>query len=487
MSSALKVQPDSHVVDILGNTKGRDQPIMLMEKAVELVSCFDSSVFSDEKTVFLDPFCKAGEVLLAAALRSCLLTKTQHPQLTTKREIFHELYSGRYYAVAPDERHYLLSKRTFYGNINSHNPKVAAQIRCGNYVSETDGRLKRDCFETELKNMIEFIRKSRSNARIVAVGNPPYQESDGGFGGSATAIYNLFVEALMDAPSITEFALVIPSRWFTSGKGVDSFRDRIINSSTIKAIHHFKNSKSVFPTVDVLGGICFLHYKADHKGGVMFHDGEASSVVDLKKHDIILDDPRSYDLVEKLKAAWHGKYVSEIAWTRKPFGLPTDHFKKNDEASSRAADAIPCYSKGRSIRYVRRSEITKNEDKIDQYKVAVQRAYAPGSKLGVRRVTIPKDQIFLITKGEVTTETYNVVGSFKTMKEAERFVRYLQTDFARYLLGLRKVTQDIPKDRWDWVPLVDMNTEWTDELLFDRFQLTKQEREHIKKKVKEWS
>jgi hypothetical protein len=65
--------------------------------------------------------------------------------------------------------------------------------------------------------------------------------------------------------------------------------------------------------------------------------------------------------------------------------------------------------------------------------------------------------------------------------------KYLQSDFARYLLGLRKLTQHIPRDRWSWVPYMNTDKEWTDEKLFHFFKLTQAERDHIKKKVQEWS
>lgn len=138
--------------------------------------------------------------------------------------------------------------------------------------------------------------------------------------------------------------------------------------------------------------------------------------------------------------------------------------------------------KGRKIKYIHRTEIKVNAECIDKWKVAIPGAYATGA----RRCT-PKHQIFLLEKGQVATETYNVIQAFDTKAEAEMLIKYLQTDFARYLLGLRKLTQHIPKDRWAWVPYMGTNKEWTDEKLFDFFKLTKQERGHIKKKVQEWS
>jgi hypothetical protein len=77
--------------------------------------------------------------------------------------------------------------------------------------------------------------------------------------------------------------------------------------------------------------------------------------------------------------------------------------------------------------------------------------------------------------------------AFKTKTEALNFQTYLQTDFARYLLGLRKLTQDIPKDRWNWVPLVDLETNGPIKNSLNILDLTEKEQEHIKKKVQEWS
>lgn len=118
--------------------------------------------------------------------------------------------------------------------------------------------------------MIEYIKSTTKNKRIIAIGNPPYQESDGGFGKSAKSIYDLFTEKLIASPDISEFLLVIPARWFGGGKGLDGFRDQIRTSGRVKSLRYFKNSGEVFPTVDINGGVCFLHYDKQFEGQTTF-------------------------------------------------------------------------------------------------------------------------------------------------------------------------------------------------------------------------
>ena len=329
---ASKIVPsiNSHVIDIFGSTKGRDQPIMLMEKALLLVAQVGEDAFKDPDTVFFDPFCKAGEILLAAAIKLCLIKNRKKKLLSTVEEISDDIYlSNRFFALAPDERHYLLSLRTFYGNEKSHDKKFTKFIKNGNYLSETDGNLKIEKFEKEFKSMIEFIKKTKPNSKIIAIGNPPYQESDGGFGGSAKAIYNFFVENLMESSQISEFVLVIPSRWFAVGKGVDAFREKILKSTEIKTLHYFKRSKDIFPTVDILGGVCFFHYQKNYAGKTSFIDETTSTEITLSEFDIIPDDPKAYPLIRKIKMA-ADKFIScamiksrltddEVRFTRSKF------------------------------------------------------------------------------------------------------------------------------------------------------------------------
>ena len=485
--SALLKQPIAHVVDVLGNVVGRDQPILRMDKALSMVSTLSDSIFSSDDVVFYDPFCKAGELLLSCAYMSCKSKIEANNNLVDVDLIYKEIFeSSKYFALAPDERHHRLSLRTFLGNTNSHKSCHNHIIRNGNYLSEEDGTLNRDIFKKEFDDMIEYIKEKAGSKKIVAVGNPPYQESDGGFGKSAKSIYDHFTNALIESDDISEFVVVIPARWFGGGKGLNSFRDTLRTCQKVKNLRYFKKSNEVFPTVDINGGVCFLHYDSNHNGSTNLTDGVHNVNIPLNTYDIISDDPLGYNLIDKVTSTWTGGYISDVAWARKPFGLSTDYFNKQEiELSENDADAVACLSRNKKIKYANINDISKHEDTINQWKVTVP-AVAGGSK-GNRRSTIPLNQIFMLDPGVISTETYSVIDTFDNEVDAENLIKYLKTDFARYFLGLRKITQHLPRDRWQWVPYVDISQVWTDAKLFKYFKFSQEEIKHIQDKVLEWS
>lgn len=333
--------------------------------------------------------------------------------------------------------------------------------------------------------MINYVRPTLTKKKVIAVGNPPYQESDGGFGKSARNIYPLFVESLMSADQITEFVLIIPARWFAAGKGLENFRTKIKNSVHIQHLRYFEKANELFPSVDINGGVCFLHYNRSFRGKTTFSDGVVSVQTSLSEFDILPDDPLAFSILRKVQKKWQGRFVGDHAWPSKPFGLRTNHFDLHPTLNASNPKAIPVLSKGRKIFYGLRSLILKNEKFINLWKVSVPKA-AGGSK-GKRRSTVPRHQIFLVEPGTITTETYNIIETFSSQKEAENFIKYLQTDFARYLVGLRKMSQDLPPDRWNWVPSLKMNKQWTDETLANYFGLSDEEKNHLRRKVQAWS
>ena len=470
---------NTHVVDILGNTKGRDQPIMKMDKAVELVKCLDREVLKSDDYVFFDPFCKAGEILLATALVRNLYNSEKG--LVSVDQIYKDLYkSNRYFALAPDERHHRLTLRTFLGNEKSHGNSFTQNIKNGDYLSEEDGRLNKEKFEQELKAMLEYIKEKVGNKKVIAVGNPPYQEQYKGDVAGASNIFQIFLEQLIDVKKNCHILLVIPARWYSGGRGLDSFRKKVFNSGKIKLIKDFETSEDIFPTVQIKGGVCFFLYSNEHKGHTNFIKGNESSQISLRGRDFFIRDIHAHSIVEKINKKTK-LFMDSIVWSWEPFGLNSNYFDKNKE-DNESKNTIKCFTKDRSqrIKIISRNKIKKNAKKINEYKVVCPKAIKTGG------VPPSRDQFFILKKEEICTATYNVIGSFETKKDAENLLSYVRTDFVRFLISLLKITHDMIVKTWQCVPAMNVSEKWTDEKLFEYFKLNKEEEKYIRAKAKNW-
>ena len=479
MSATLK-NINTHVVDILGSTKGRDQPIMKMDKAIDLVNCLEPEILESDDHIFFDPFCKAGELLLAIALLSCLKRKKQ--SVVSQKEVVEELYnSNRFFGMAPDERHYFLSLRTFYGNERSHNNRVVKNIINGNYLSENDGRLNESKFKKELEGMIDFIKKESKDKKIIAIGNPPYQEDykNRSKNTGANPIYHIFLDALIRSKSINQFLMVVPSRWFLGGRGqsLRSFASNLKSSGCIKKIYDFKDARIVFPTVEIKGGVCYLYWSSDHKGETLFHsyDNDEKEYVDLRTSQNIIRDKLSRSIVRKIEDK-SPRYISEIAHSWNLFGLSSNYFDKNNECSH--GDLLECFTKRGIIKKIEKTKIKKGIDEIRTYKVACPKAVGRGGD------TYRPDQVFIINKNQVCTETYIIIKCFDKKKDAESFLKYITTSFIRFMVSVKKITQDITKETWSLAPLLDDKMQsWPEKKVYKFFLLSEKEIAHIKSTI----
>ncbi|HBK82043.1 MAG TPA: hypothetical protein DDZ41_00335, partial [Flavobacterium sp.] len=163
----------------------------------------------------------------------------------------------------------------------------------------------------------------------VIVGNPPYQESDGGgMGSSALPLYQKFVYvAKQQQPSF--ISMIIPSRWFTGGRGLDEFRDEMLNDKRIKGITDYLNTKDCFPDVDLKGGVCYFLWDKNYNGKTNVNTYENGSLISNAQRDLLEKGAETFIRYNEAISILHKvqnfneKSFADIVSANDPFGFDT--------------------------------------------------------------------------------------------------------------------------------------------------------------------
>jgi site-specific DNA-methyltransferase (adenine-specific) len=303
----------------------------------------------------------------------------------------------------------------------------------------------------------------------VVIGNPPYQLSDGGAQSSAIPIYQHFVTQAKNLQP-QYIAMIIPSRWFTGGKGLEDFRNEMLHDQQIREIHDFYDARDCFPNVEIKGGVCYFLWKQGSKGKCKvssYSHGEVDSVERPLLEDgveVFIRYNGAIRVIKKVLSLKEPTMADSIS-ARKPFGLSTD-FK--DFQQEKFKGSIKIFANKRTG-YVKKELIKKNVEWIGKHKVIAPYAFGSGdSKSDVLKpLYAPPDSC--------CTETYLVLGAFATETEAKNLISYISTRFFRFLLTQVKNTQHATSRVYVFVPLQDFVTEWTDERLYEKYKLSSSE------------
>lgn len=318
----------------------------------------------------------------------------------------------------------------------------------------------------------------------VIIGNPPYQLNDGGgTGTSASPIYHQFVQQTMSLEP-KYFVMVIPARWYAGGKGLNEFRNEMLNCSQIKTLHDFPSATDVFPGVDIAGGVCFFLWSKNSKGDceVINHLGDelVSNTRQLNEFPTFIRDNKSISIVRKIQKATKSldRNLSESISPRKPFGLSSTY--------KPTKSGIPCWFTqkiGKS--YASEKDVTDNLDILNKWKVLIPFAPIAGQTDFTKPIGFYYDANTRIAQpGECCTETYLVASSFSTKREAENFKSYLFTKLVRFLLLQAVTSQNITRQYFYLIPdLIKYDVTYTDSYLMKQWNLSPNDWEVIDKRI----
>lgn len=449
--------------------------------------------------------------LLDIASKSGEYAVSLYKRLTSELGYEHEDVKDIIYSIPTSSIAYEFTRR-FYEilELNVENIAVGFDaydlIDVKNDKDEVDyerisGILKQEKLFSKIKLKDEIKAGEKTVKFGAIIGNPPYQISDGGAQASAKPIYQFFV-LLGKRLSNRYSCYITPTRWFAGGKGLDEFRDMMLRDETIKELHDFLTPEDVFPNTNNRGGVCYFISDTSKIGEnvkfVTHKNNRKISEIDrpllIDGVDIFLRDNSGIDIINKFNNYGCNSYLEEIISARKPFGLDGNFISsekfKNDKAG--IVNPLKCYGKSQKIGFIDNDIIKKNKNWIKSWKVFTPYANNIGTELND-----DNQNSFVGEPGSVCTETFLAIGADLNLSEeaAKNLSVYLKTKFARYLHSLAKISQHGTKQTYRFVPMQDFteksDIDWStpidniDEQLFDKYNLSKEEREHIKKSIKD--
>ena len=336
----------------------------------------------------------------------------------------------------------------------------------------------------------------------IIVGNPPYQQSDGGAQASARPIYHLFVDIAKQL-NPNYISVIMPTRWFAGGRGLNEFREQMLKDIHISELHDFLKPELIFQNINLRGGICYFLWNKGFDNSsdltkVFTYKDDLTPIIhnrNLKTEDSNIFIRHSLAIAMLNKISSYPKFESfenHISALR-PFGF-RGYFtkdKKFRDSNKGLQNPVICYGKGKKIGYLEKNEITRNTEWIDKYKVFTPRANNIGTELNDDNLNT-----FVGNPNTICTESYIVVGINLELDKssATNLCKYFTTKFARFQHSVGKASQDATSKTYKFIPMQnftsDSDIDWSkstveiDRQLYAKYKLTNEEILFIESMIK---
>ena len=467
-----------------------------------------ADIWSDSSVRFLDPFTKSGIFLREIATR---LIKGLEAEIPDLQERVDHILTKQVYGIAITRLTSLLARRSLYCSKYANGPHSVStkfENESGNIWFERTEHTWRDgkCIfcnasqkDYDRGDRLEtyayaLIHTDDPKDRItdffgdkmqfdVIIGNPPYQLGQSGgeaVGGFAMPVYHKFVQSAKELDP-KYIVMVTPSRWFAGGRGLDEFRSEMLADKRISRLVDFPDASEAFAGTQIKGGVSYFLWDSswdDDCEVSTVHGGELTSPPmkrSLCSYDILVRRNEAVPILQKVLALTEEEGVGNLA--RKvspiqPFSIRTNFRGAKDRAG--LYRPVRVIGNGGDT-FIERADVPRNEAWVDQWKVLLGRAYGAGDGFPHQIYNYP-----IVAEPEsCCSETYLVIDRFSDEKSARHFAQYLRTKFVRFLVSLRKNTQDIYSERFLFVPDLPMDEDWNDQILYEKYGINEDERAFI--------
>ena len=468
----------------------------------QMLDMLPQELFRNPDTTFLDPACKTGVFLREIAKR---LIKGLEPQFPDLQERIDHIFHKQLFGIAITELTSLLSRRGVYcskypnsefsvsyfdtaeGNIRykriPHTWKDGRCIYCGASQKEYD---RGEALESHAYEFIHTITPEKlfDMKFDVIIGNPPYQLSDGGAQASAKSIYHLFVmQAMKLQPRY--LSMIIPARWYTNGKGkdIDEFRYLMLNCNQISNLVDYANSADCFPGVTIAGGVCYFLWERDYKGECKVinktQQTETIATRYLGEFNILVRNNIAINIIEKLKINNQLSFSQQV----KAYSyFAVRSYERGTENKTLINDVVLLSSNGKG--FFQKKKISDKENILDRYKIIITYAMSGGNKPTSEGNYQVISSLQILQPNEICTETYLILGVYDNKEQAQNLISYISTKFFRFLLLQALTSIHITKDSFCFVPMQDFSKPWTDEELYQKYDLSQEEIDFIESMIK---
>ncbi|WP_270200839.1 Eco57I restriction-modification methylase domain-containing protein [Bifidobacterium pseudocatenulatum] len=504
MSSGLSLGNKSYNPDVLSclANLSNDEVFTSPQLANKMLDLLPEEIWHDSSVTFLDPFTKTGVFLREITKR---LIKGLEDEIPDLQERVNHILNKQVWGIAITELTALLSRRTLYCS-----KKANSELSIDDMFDDPDGHIRyrsmehtwdgvkcvycgaskaqydrADGLESYTYEFIHTFNPERIfNMQFdVIIGNPPYQMSDGGGNGSsATPIYQLFVEQAKKL-NPRYLTMIIPSRWFSGGKGLDQFRSEMLSDSRITHLVHYQDSRDCFTGVDIAGGVSYFLWErdTDNVGScevVTYESGSTTKMSrSLNEYPILIASNEAVEIIRNVKNN-ASAFMDTVVYSRNPFGI-------GSAKSSSSGDL--CYRWRGGLGRIHKQAVSANSELIGKWKVIVSKAAAEhagqSDKNGQRKMLTV---IEVLGPGAVCSETYLVVDAFDSQDDATCLASYLRTKFVRFLIWQATPTQNISKSCFMFVPKLNSCGQISDDMLYERYGLNAKQINYIESTIKEF-